>query len=115
MIHKFYAYVGKDIGMFAYNYYQKGEYSSTVPRMIAYYNIGDVRDIVPTDEFIYVASQKQGFFIIEAPPQIHTYLPVVKIKRKQSSILSWSEGGEIWRGASLQGQEVKDFSLGYGW
>ena len=77
VIQKFYAYVGKDIGMVAYNYYQKGEFSSTVPRVVAYYDIGDVGDIVPTDEFIYVASQEQGFFIIEAPPQIHTYLPVV--------------------------------------
>lgn len=82
---QFYAYVGKDIGLFVYNFYRQAGDGS--PLQIDYFDIGDVRDIVAFDDYVYAVSVDRedyvhpplegGFFILPAPPLFDTYLPLI--------------------------------------
>ena len=82
---KFYAYVGKDIGLFVYNFHRQSGDGS--PLQIDYFDIGDVRDIVAFDDYVYAVSVDRedyvhpplegGFFILPAPPLFNTYLPLI--------------------------------------
>ncbi len=83
---KMYAFAGKDIGLWVYNYFQDVETGMLL--LIDIFHVGRVWQIEPTDDYIYTASTTEyyeylqetkegGFYILPAPPLFNSYLPVM--------------------------------------
>ena len=83
---KMYAFAGKDIGLWTYNYIKEG--LNRGPFFIEKFDVGEVWQIVAHDDYIYVSTTTNnyfyveipaegGFYILPAPPLFNVYLPIV--------------------------------------
>lgn len=77
-----YAYVGRDIGLFVYNYQREKIYPP-----VSIFETGNIRDIVVQGDYIYAVGIESddyfnpprlgGFYVLSAPPLFNSYLPIM--------------------------------------